>query len=55
MEVQKEKLRLEKDFIPLHYDIGLDIDIINLLYISRVEIKIKSQKDNPKYLSLNLK
>ena len=55
MEVQKEKLRLEKDFIPLHYDIDLDIDIINLSYISKVEIKIKSQKDNPKYLSLNSK
>ena len=49
------KIRLEKDFIPLHYDINLDIDIINLTYISKVEIILESQIDNPKYLSLNSK
>ena len=47
------KLRLTKDFIPLHYDIFFDIDIINLSYTSRVEITINSTIDNPKYISLN--
>ena len=54
MEYSEEQLRLTKDFIPLHYEINLDIDIINLSYISKVEITIESQIDNPKYISLNL-
>ena len=52
---QDPQIRLTKDFIPLHYEISLDIDIINLSYISKVEITIESQIDNPKYLSLNSK
>ena len=51
----RQQIRLSKDFIPLHYEISLDIDIINLSYISKVEITIESQIDNPKYISLNLK
>ena len=47
------KLRLTKDFIPSHYDIFFDIDIINLSYTSKVEIIINSTIDNPKYISLN--
>jgi len=53
--MEDPKLRLERDFIPLHYDINLDVDIINLSYISKVEITLESLIDNPKYLSLNSK
>ena len=49
------QIRLTKDFIPSHYEINLDIDIINLSYKSKVEIYLTSQVDNPKYLSLNSK
>ena len=49
------EIRLTKDFIPFHYEIFLDIDIINLSYISKIEITIESQIDNPKYLALNSK
>ena len=47
------ELRLTKDFIPSHYDIHFDIDIINLSYTSKEEIIIHSSIDNPKYISLN--
>ena len=55
MSNENDHLRLTKDFIPSHYEISLDIDIINLSYISKVEINIISQIDNPKYLALNSK
>ena len=51
--MENQKIRLEKDFIPLHYDINLDIDIINLSYISKVEITLESQIDNPKYFKVH--
>ena len=53
MSADNSQLRLSKDFIPSHYEIFLDIDIINLEYKSKVSINITSQKENPKYLSLN--
>ena len=49
------QIRLTKDFIPFHYEIKLDIDIINLSYISKVDIILESQIDNPKYIALNSK
>ncbi len=52
---KRPEIRLTKDFVPLHYEIFLDIDIINLSYISKIEITIESQIDNPKYLALNSK
>ena len=55
MSKTNKQLRLSKDFIPSHYEILLDLDIINLLYKSKTCIYIISQKDNPKYLSLNSK
>ena len=55
MSTGKSRLRLSKDFIPSHYEIFLDIDIINLEYKSKVSIDMTSQKDNPKYLALNSK
>ena len=51
----RERIRLTKNFIPSHYEIRLDLDIINLTYISYVEIFITCQIDCPKYLSLNSK
>ena len=55
MSYKKQNIRLTKDFIPSHYEIRIDLDIINLSYISKVEIFITSQIDNPKYISLNSK
>ena len=49
------QIRLTKDFIPLHYEIKLDIDIINLSYISKVDILLESQIGNLKYIALNSK
>ena len=50
---EMNELRLTKDFIPSHYEIFFDIDIINLSYVSKVEITMQSSIDNPKYISLN--
>ena len=50
---EMNELRLTKDFIPSHYEIFFDIDIINLSYISKVELTMQSSIDNPKYISLN--
>ena len=55
MALSSPKIRLTKDFIPSHYEIFFDIDLINLKYISKVEITMISTIDNPKYISLNSK
>ena len=55
MSNNNPQIRLTKYFIPYHYEINLDLDIINLTYVSKVEIFITSQIDNPKYFSLNSK
>ena len=48
-------LRLNNNFIPLHYEIKVDIDIINISYTSKVDITLESQIDDPKYITLNSK
>ena len=53
MSENESQIRLSKYFIPSHYEIYLDLDIINLSYKSKISIDITSQKDNPKYLILN--
>ena len=53
MSENESQIRLSKYFIPSHYEIYLDLDVINLSYKSKISIDITSQKDNPKYLILN--